>query len=122
MSDTDRLEDRIGEIDDAKRLADDIVAELEPGEDDDLGPALKLAREAAEALATAETVETEKDFDLNLRDAWTACVALTPALKLARDKAKKNGEDAQVDRIDEAREGLKQLVRELRDVMPENPA
>lgn len=115
------MEDRIGEISDAKGLADDIVADLEAADEGDsaLDEALKFAREAADALATAETVETEKDFDLNLKDAWTACEALHPILKAALAKAKKDGEEIREERIGDARSSLKQLVKELRDVMPE---
>lgn len=115
----DTLETLVGLLDDAVKLAEDLVSELDKSTDTDLSDPMKHAQAALDDLRTCDSVETLKDFIANISEASKNVGLLEPALKKAKKDAKAQGDDAAIEAVDEAIDALKSLKRELSDVEDE---
>jgi capsule polysaccharide export protein KpsE/RkpR len=113
MTSEDRLQERIGELADALTYANGIVEELEK-DSDTLEAALKIATGLRDDLSTAESVETEADFDANITNARTKLVELTTAVKAAKQLADEAPEVTDI--LAECNSAIRQLRRELSDL------
>lgn len=122
--DEELLEERIGEIADALKEAEDLVTTIEGDPNSDLDEPRKFAEAIRDALQNAETVETEADFDESMRDAMNNAQALGEALKKAKTRVKRELADSDdlletMPVIDDAMADTKALIRSLRELEPE---
>lgn len=114
------LEDRQAEIMDAKVAAESIsldIANIGSGviEELELEGVFKMANGLVEHFDSAESCETDVDFELNLAHARKAIPTLDAALKAALKSVKRKNEDA-YERLYDAQQSLRHLVRELADI------
>ncbi len=116
----DSLEERIGQTDDAKKAIDDILEELEKDPDGELDKPIEVAREIQDNLDTAQSVESEEDFDVAVKEAHKLCAELDRELKDAKNLAKREKLKDTIEVIGEAASTLKQLRREIEDLLPES--
>lgn len=115
-----RLEERMGEMSDALRDAQDLFELLQGDTNDELERETKRAGAVADALANCESVEKESDFDLSMKEAVTETTALIELLKKAKARLKKEPDLTESYEIAEgALEDAKGLLRELNSLEPE---
>lgn len=115
--DADKLSDWQGLIADALKPAQAAVDELDKSTDSDaLDEPLKLGKELASDLSSAETCETARDFMANIQAAKASIGKLEAALKSAKKSAKREGDKEALEAIDNASEDLKTAKRELHDI------
>lgn len=117
----DRLQDRIGEVADALKEAEDLHAALSGDPNDELDDATKKAEAILDDLRNAESVEKESDLDLSLKSALKGAEALAEELKKAKARLKKDSDlQASFDIADDALLGVKGLIREIKSLEPED--
>lgn len=87
----ERLNDKLAELSDVVRAADDVLEAVRLLGDYDL----TKAAEALQAnLSSAETCETEGDFDRNLQEAQASAQALQALLKSCKEEGIEDARDA----------------------------
>lgn len=113
------LDDLIGEVDDALKLAEELRDQL-TDKSDLLDELSKLANALYGDLDTSQSVEVISDFYANLKEANQKLNKLTKDLTTATVAARKEHDDAALDAIKEAKETVKDLKRELDNLEPES--
>lgn len=114
MTRTDEdLEERIGQADEAAKLAAEVVSELEKDPDGELDVLIRKAKEVQDDLSTAASVEKVEDFDINIKSADKNARELAEELKRAKSKAKRDELPETVEVIEEALSFLRGVRKEI---------
>lgn len=97
MSNDDKLMDKLAELSDVIRAADDVVEAFADLDDFDIA---KLAEELRDHLSCAECSETEGDFDANIKAANDSLRPMTVLLVALRRDVDKAAYEVALDALD----------------------
>jgi len=116
----EQFEERQSAAMDCEQIADEIQSAVRKSELlNDFDAVKELSKDIRDSVSCALSCENEIDLDLNLKNISDALPKLLEALKEAKKEARREKDTVAVACIEEVKDSIKELKRELAELLPE---